>query len=160
MQVTSATEISSFLAKIPPGREMYKVNLTQQINTFHFPLEPREPSEARPFAESLCSRLLELTLFKITFMSSSQRLETYGEKMTSPPGILTSPFSAEERASGVLAWPAGVLRASLPRGAGETWRSVWQAGGRLMGARVSWGAGAACGSQHPPPPRPPLMLLR
>ena len=69
MQVTSAAEISSFLAEIPPSIEMYKVNLIQQINTFHFTWEPRELSEARPFSESLFSSFLELKLFKTTFMS-------------------------------------------------------------------------------------------
>ena len=68
--------------------------------------------------------------------------------MTSPPGILTSTIFTEERAGGELAWPAGVFRASFPRGPGEMWQSV----GRLaiMGGRIAWGAGRAFASQHLP----------
>lgn len=99
-QIISATEVSGYLARIPPCIGTYRVNLTPQINTFQFKLDPRALSEEKSFFRIfILYSFLELKLLKRISCFILNHLKTYhGRNMKSTTGIPISTIFKMDRA--------------------------------------------------------------
>ena len=99
-------EVSGYLAKIPPCLGMYRVNITQQINTFQFKFEPGELSEAKPFSSIfILYSFWELKLLKRISCFICNHLRTYhGKAVKSTIGVPISTIFKMDRAGWELVW--------------------------------------------------------